>query len=65
MRYNAESNERKSRQSALTLAIALHLGLAALLYLSLDAHPKTEDDKSGVASSNTHVRVPSRPVNLP
>ncbi len=33
MHYYAERNERKSRRQALVLAVALHLALAAVLYL--------------------------------
>ncbi len=39
MYYLTERNERRSRHTALTMAILLHLGLAAALYLATVQDP--------------------------
>ncbi len=39
MSYLTERNERSTRHSALTMAILLHLGLAAALYLATTQEP--------------------------
>ncbi|MFZ4476690.1 MAG: hypothetical protein ACOYPR_15940 [Saprospiraceae bacterium] len=68
MRYNTESNERKSRQSAISLAIALHLGLGALLYLSMGDQPKQKTDNQPIVNTATKQPNPAarpRTVHLP
>lgn len=39
MDYLTERNERRGRNAALTMAILLHLGLAAALYLATVQNP--------------------------
>ena len=46
MSHLAERNERYSRRHALVLAIALHLALAALLYLYTSQDPVPQLKKS-------------------
>lgn len=40
MYYITERNERRSRRSAFVLAVMLHLGLAAAVYLATTESPK-------------------------
>ncbi|MCB9353928.1 MAG: hypothetical protein H6575_05145 [Lewinellaceae bacterium] len=66
MHYIAERNERRSRRQALVLAIALHLGLAAALYLYSTDQPK--EDIGGPTLVKTEKRpLPpkARAVNTP
>jgi hypothetical protein len=68
MRHNIETNERKSRQSALSLAIALHIGLAALLYLNMGDKPKQNTDNQQIVNTVNQKPTPSprpRTVNMP
>jgi hypothetical protein len=68
MRHNTETNERKSRQSALSLAIALHLGLAALLYLNMGDKPKQNTDNQQIVNAVNKQPAPTprpRTVNMP
>ncbi len=39
MHYLTERNERRSRQSAIVMAILLHLGLVAAIYLATAQDP--------------------------
>jgi hypothetical protein len=68
MRHNIETKERKSRQSALSLAIALHLGLAALLYLNMGETPKQNTDNQQIVNTVNKQPAPTprpRTVNMP
>jgi hypothetical protein len=46
MYHITERNERRSRQHAIVLAIALHLALGLLLYLSTSEKPASKPDTS-------------------
>ena len=65
--YNlTEQNEIRNRRSALTMAIMLHLGLAALVYLLTSDTP----DNAGAGQSQanveqTHAPAHPRVVKLP
>lgn len=58
MHYHAERNERRSRRNALVLAIALHLGLAAALYL-------TTTDDAGAQTGKAQTVQTEKPVAKP
>lgn len=65
--YNmTERNELRRRRSALVLAIFLHLGLAALLYLSTSEKPKPSAAVSAPTKmENAHTGARARVVKLP
>lgn len=65
--YNmTERNELRNRRSALVLAIFLHLGLAALLYLSISEKPKPSAAISDPVNMETgHTGAKARVVKLP
>lgn len=67
MNYLAEKNERKSRQQAFVLAIGLHLGLAAMLYLSMSDKPHSASAQHSTAQTEQHPQVNAKPrqVNMP
>ncbi|MEI6409698.1 MAG: hypothetical protein WCR52_09970 [Bacteroidota bacterium] len=67
MNYLAEKNERKSRQQAVVLAIGLHLGLAAVLYLGMSEKPSNTATQHSVAQTEQHPQVNAKPrqVNMP
>ena len=50
MHYYAERNERRSRHHALVLAIALHIALAAVLYLYTGDNPDAQSDNSAIVN---------------
>lgn len=62
MHYLTERNERRSRYSALVLAIVLHLGFAAALYL-YTAQP---GGPSATPTKTTETHRPATPqTNIP
>lgn len=65
--YNmTERNELRSRRSALALAIFLHLGLAALLYLSTAEKPRKSTLVSDpVKMEKSHTGAKPKVVKLP
>jgi len=67
MNYLAEKNERKSRKQAFVLAIGLHLGLAAALYLGMSDKPQPATTQHSVAQTEQHPQVNAKPrqVNMP
>jgi hypothetical protein len=67
MNYLAEKNERKSRKQAFVLAIGLHLGLAAALYLGMSDKPQHATTQPSVAQTEQHPQVNAKPrqVNMP
>lgn len=57
--YNtAEQNELRRRRSALVLAIALHLGLAATIYLLTSDKPETARPGNSLAQQEKEVPAP-------
>jgi len=66
MYYITEKNERRSRQHALWLAVALHLALGAVLYLNTSDQPAASQ-KSNVVSVEKNSPAHAKPklVNLP
>ncbi|MEO6759631.1 MAG: hypothetical protein ABIO24_09275 [Saprospiraceae bacterium] len=55
MNYHSESNERRTRQNALWLTIALYVGLGAFIYLATDAKPAA---KTELTQAATKVSTP-------
>ncbi|MCK6694540.1 MAG: hypothetical protein L6Q97_20885 [Thermoanaerobaculia bacterium] len=65
--YNmSENNARNGRRSALILAIMLHLGLVALLYLSTaDKSPKPTLAADPAKTEKSQPAAKARVVKLP
>ena len=65
--YNmSENNARNSRRSALVLAIMLHLGLAAVLYLATTGQPhKSTLAAQPVKMEKSQASPQPRVVKLP
>jgi hypothetical protein len=66
MSYLSDRNQRRSRQMAIWLTVAFHLGLGAFVYLQTDQKPTPPTDKATTA----HVGKPlpatkSKAVNIP
>jgi hypothetical protein len=63
MYHNFEKKERANRQQALWLAIFLHLGLAAALYLSTSDSPASSKVKN-VNTAPERQTVPVKAASL-
>lgn len=61
MSHLAERNERQSRRHALVLAVALHLALAALLYLHTIEEPAGQLKKTAPVNSEKERPAPAKP----
>lgn len=57
MHHIIEKNERRSRQTAIMLAIVLHVGLAAALYLQTSQKP---EPRKTIAPLE-HKQLPAKP----
>ncbi len=56
MHYIIEKNERRSRQTAIALAITLHLGLAAALYLQTSQKPEPRKSVAPIEQKQTPAK---------
>lgn len=61
MYHITEKNERQSRSTAIVLAVALHLALAAVIYLQTSEPIQ----KPSASTVSVGAKTPARPVNMP
>ncbi len=63
MYHIIEKNERRNRQSAVLLAITLHLALVALIYFQAGTKPAAKADTAQIVAKTAPVKT--RPLLKP